>query len=120
MDAEKKALWHYAYFTEDVAAKARTDELLQDLILAVVHITADCDMHSTGKLTSSSENHSDSYHYFREILDRLGIPPQAILDVIDECFPEHPGTNLTERDDVVEVPAELVENIEASAFAYVG
>ncbi len=113
MDAEKKPLWRYAYFTEDVAAKARTDELLQDLILAVVNTAADCDMYSTGKLTSSSEDHADSYHYFREILERLGIPPQAILDVIDECFPAHPGANLTERDAVDTVEAEIITPVPA-------
>lgn len=108
MDAEKKTFWRYAYFTDDVAARAREGDLLQDIVLALVNIAADCDMLATGKLISSSEDHADSYHYLRDILNRLGIPPQAILDVIDEYRPGDDRENLTERDSVIDVVVEEI------------
>jgi hypothetical protein len=119
MDTAKKPFWHYAYFTDDVAARARDDELLQELVLAVVNITADYDMSATGKLNLSSEDHADSYHYFRIILEQLGIPPQAILDIIDGCFPDDDRDNLTERDAVDNVEAEIVTDRCAEACAAV-
>ena len=89
-------MW-YTYFTSDVAAKARTDDMLQDLVLAIVHAAADHDMYATNKADPALQDHESSYWYFRELLDRLGIPPQAIIDVIDDCYPDNPAENLTEH-----------------------
>ena len=94
MDAGR--IW-YTYFTDDVAVKARTDDMLQDLVLAIVHAAADYDMYATGKSCPDHEDFCGSYGYFRDLLDRLGIPPQAITDTIDECFPYDTRDNLTEK-----------------------
>lgn len=91
-----KPLFHYRYLTENVAAKARTDALLQELVQAVVYTVADYDMYVTGKFVPSGEDNEDTYWFFRAIADRLGIPPQAIIDVIDECCPNDQRSNLTE------------------------
>lgn len=56
-------------------------------------------MYATGKARPDKDDFVSSYHYFREIIDMLGIPPQAIVDAIDDCFPEDQRDNLTERID---------------------
>ncbi len=98
-------IW-YAYFTEKVATKAGTDEMLQDLVMTVVHAAADFDMYATGKVEPDNQDHAESYEYYRDIINRLGIPPQAIIDVIDECCPDDERDNLTERAAVDAVEAE--------------
>ncbi len=100
-------IW-YDYFTEEVAAKARTDEMLQELVLAIVHAAADFDMYATGKVDPDNEDHSGAYEYFRDLVNRLGLPPQAIIDVIDECLPDDTRDNLTERAAEDPVEAEMV------------
>ncbi len=112
-------IW-YEYLTEAVAAKARTDEMLQELIVAVVHAAADFDMYATGKVDPDNEDHSGSYAYFRNIIDRLGIPTQAILDVIDECLPDDPRANLTKCSAVAEVAVEVVEKSGAAVCGIAG
>lgn len=89
-------IW-YTHFTEKVAVRARTDEMLQLLVLAVIHAAADYDMYATGKSKPNNEDYRASYYYFRELVDKLGISPQAITDVIDGCFPDAPHDDLTER-----------------------
>lgn len=89
------------YLTEDVAARAKTDDLLEALVEAIINAAADFDMFATGKVDACGCDHESSYWYFRDILNRLGIPPQAITDAIDECFPDDPQSNLTERNAVV-------------------
>jgi hypothetical protein len=91
--------YRYPYLTEDVAARARTDELLDELIVAVVNAAADFDMFATEKTDAGRNDHESSYWYFRDILNKLGIPPQAIVDVIDECCPNDQHDNLTECGD---------------------
>ena len=86
----------YLYLTDDVRAKAREGDLLQELVIAVVHTAADYDMYATGKSNPDNDDYQSSYDYFRELVDKLGIPPQAITDAIDECFPDDPRDNLTE------------------------
>ena len=88
--------YRYPYLTDKVAARARTDELLQELVQALVYTVADYDTYATGKSVPFGEDHEDSYWYFRGIFNRLGIPSQAILDVIDECCPDDQRGNLTE------------------------
>ena len=94
-DTHSARIW-YNYFTKEVAASARTDEMLQCLVLAVVHAAADYDMYATGKSNPDTDDYRSSYGYFRDLVDKLGIPPQAIADTIDECFPDDPRYNLTE------------------------
>ena len=86
----------YPWLNEEVAARARTDDLLEELVVAVVNAAADFDLFATGKADAGRNDHESSYWYFRDILNRLGIPPQAIVDVIEECFPNGTGGNLTE------------------------
>ena len=105
-------IW-YDYFTKEVAARARTDELLQDLILAVVYAASDFDMYATGKADPDNQDHGCSYEYFRNLINKLGIPPQAITDVIDECFPDDTRDNLTERDAVDDVTVEIIGDVGA-------
>ena len=102
-------IW-YDYFTEAVAAKAREDGLLQELVLAVVHAAADFDMYATSKADPDNQDHGGSYEYFRDLVNRLGIPPQAILDVIDECFPDDDRDNLTESGVADDVEVETVRS----------
>lgn len=90
--------FEYPYLTEAVMTKARAHDLLEEFIVAVVNAAADFDMFATGKADAGRNDHESSYWYFRDILNRLCIPPQAIADVIDECFPDDTGDNLTECD----------------------
>lgn len=76
--------YHCHYLTEEVATRARMDELLQELIQALVYTVVDYDMYVTGKFVPSDDDHEDTYWYFRGIFDRLGTPLQAVVDVIDE------------------------------------
>ena len=92
----KRYRYRHPWLTEEVATRARTDELFEELIVAVVNAAADFDMFATGKADADGNDHESSYWYFRDILNRLGVPPQAITDVIDECFPGDTGRNLTE------------------------
>jgi hypothetical protein len=95
-DETTRSEFRYSYLTEDVAARARRNDLLEPLVVAVVNAAADFDMFATGKADAGGNDHESSYWYFRDILNRLGIPPQAITDVIDECFPGDAGGNITE------------------------
>jgi len=88
--------YRYPWLTEDVAARARTGDLLEELVVAVVNAAADFDMFATGKADAGGNDHESSYWHCRDILKRLGIPPQAIIDVIDECCPDDKRGNLTE------------------------
>lgn len=61
----------------------------------MVHAAADFDIFVTGKADADRNDHERSYWYFRDILNRLGIPPQAITNVIEECRPGDARSNLT-------------------------
>ena len=87
--------YRYPWLNEEVMARARTDDLLEELIVAVVNAAADFDMFATDKADAGGNDHESSYWYFRDIINRLGIPPQAIIDVIDECCPDDQRDNLT-------------------------
>lgn len=96
MENTPKSRYWYTYMTDEVAARARTDNVLLELVLAVVWAAADCDMYATGKAKPDTDDYESSYRYFRSIVDKLGIPTQAIVDAIDGCCPDYPGGNLTE------------------------
>lgn len=93
---DSSSRYWYGYMTDEVAARARTDEMILDLVLAVVNAAADYDMYATGKATPDNDDYVSSYHYFRDIVEKLGISPQAIIDVIDGCRPDSLGGDLTE------------------------